>query len=126
MNDSKHRTAREDDVFRMVHDVGKYIARTAVNIGPFPVTPPLIELMIADLYRLDGTSRALEVFDARAAALLPHPLLDQCRDLIIEIDGLEARVRAYETAAVNEAARLALVVRETLLAWRDDLEKGER
>ena len=108
----------------MVHDVGKYITRTAVNLESFPPTTPLVDMMIADLYRLDGAKRASAVFETFTDKLPPHPMLDECKARLLAIDALEDDVRAYDRQAVRDAARLALEVRDMLIALREEIGAG--
>ena len=98
----------------MVHDVGKYLARTARNLGPGPVPRPVAEMLARDLYALADQERASAVFERLAAGLEPSPLLVEVRALLSEIDRLEPAVRAAEDAALRRAAGLAIEVERRL------------
>jgi hypothetical protein len=102
----------------LAHDVGKYVSRTARNLPPGPVPPPLLEMLAKDLWALPAGGTASEVFARLAAPLRgapsPDPRLAGVGACLAEIDGLEADVRAGRDAAVRRACALALEV-ETLL-----------
>jgi hypothetical protein len=104
---------------RLVHDVGKYIARTARNLPPGDVPEDLIAMLVQDLYLLAGGQRASVVFDDLAAGV---PGAAGVRDLLSEIDRLEVEVRGGEQGAVRRAAALALEVERRLRA----LQGGSR
>jgi hypothetical protein len=97
---------------RLVHDVGKYVARAARNLPPEP-TPEMIGLLIRDLYELRPGSRASAVFAALADGIAA-PSLQEVRALFAAIDALEADVRAGVPAAVARAAALARAIEAQL------------
>jgi len=97
---------------RLLHDVGKYVARTARNLPPAPTTE-MIEMLIRDLYELRPGRRASALFAELAP---PEPALDGVRALLAEVDRLEPSVRAGEAAAVARAAALAREVELRLRA----------
>lgn len=106
---------------RLSHDVGKYIARAARNVPPSgPIPPALVDLMVKDLYAIDGKQRASAVFSARAES--EGAALDEVRASLAEIDALEPRVRAREEEAVRRAVVLALSISDAL----DALARGAR
>jgi hypothetical protein len=96
---------------RLMHDVGKYVARTARNLPDGALDRELIDMVVRDLYELKPGRRASQVFDELAEA---DPRLDDIRQFLTVIDRLEARVRAGEEAAVRGAAALALEVERRL------------
>jgi hypothetical protein len=98
---------------RLVHDVGKYVARTARNLPDEP-TPDLVEMLARDLYELPS-GRASQVFEALAADL-DGPAIAAVRALLVEADGLEPRLRAGERQAVRRGAALAREIEERLRA----------
>jgi hypothetical protein len=103
-------TAKE--LARLVHDVGKYVARTARNLPTAP-TPEMIDMLVRDLYELRPGRRASAVF----AELAPlEPSLAGVRALLSEVDRLEPSVRAGEAAAVARAAHLACAIEAELRA----------
>jgi hypothetical protein len=107
---------------RLSHDVGKYIARAARNVPPSGVVPPaLVDLLVKDLYAIDGKERASSVFAKRVDAL-EQTELDEVRASLSEIDALEPRVRARDEAAVRRAVVLALSISDAL----DALARGAR
>ena len=103
---------------RLAHDVGKYVARAARNIDDTPPAPPILEMLLEDLYALDGRHAASRVFETAAATLTPAlaalPDITACRERLRRIDHLEGDVRAGRADAVAEAARLAVSVDDTL------------
>jgi hypothetical protein len=106
---------------RLAHDVGKYVARTAHNVGEADCeadwTPALASMLARDLYALPG-GRASAVFATSAqpiaAAIGPQSELANARDLLAQIDALEGAVRQGERPALARAARLALDVERIL------------
>jgi len=103
-------TAKE--LARLVHDVGKYVARTARNLPPAP-TPEMLDMLVRDLYELRPGRRASALFAELAP---PDPSLAGVRALFAEVDGLEPSVRAGDAAAVARAAELARQIERTLRA----------
>jgi hypothetical protein len=106
-----------DERQRLVHDVAKYLARTARNLpaaGPIP--GPLVPLLVRDAYGREGEARASEVF-ARLAGDALDPELAECREELAAIDALEGAARAGDDAALREVARRALRVAEVLGEW---------
>jgi len=100
------------DMAKLVHDVGKYVARTARNLPPEP-TPEMVAMLVRDLYELRPGQRA----SARLAELADFPdapPLDDVRALFAEIDALEPALRRGEAAAVRRAAALACEVEARL------------
>lgn len=97
------------------HDVGKRIARTARNVREAPLPLPILALLLKDLYAIDGSTRASEVFRARRAPLAKLDLADVA-DALARIDALEAEVRANEADAVREALALAVLVSDRIAA----------
>jgi predicted RNA-binding protein associated with RNAse of E/G family len=97
---------------RLVHDVGKYVARTARNLPPAP-TAEMLEMLVRDLYELRPGRRASAVFAELAPA---EPALDGVRALLAEVDTLEPAVRAGEPAAVARAVAIAREVEQRLRA----------
>ena len=93
------------DLSLLVHDVGKYVARTARNLPPEP-TREMIDMLVRDLYELRPGQRASHVF-ALAAAIAGAPALDHVRAMFDEIDALESEVRAGAPPAVTRAAAIA-------------------
>jgi len=102
---------------RLLHDVGKYVARTAHNVAPGGWTPELAAMLCRDLFELrDG--RASVVCAPLADAIEGHVgarlELVRARALLAEIDGLEAAVRGGDSTACARAAELALAVEHAL------------
>jgi hypothetical protein len=97
---------------RLAHDVGKYVARAARNLDGAP-DAALLAMLVRDLYGLGG-ERASTVCARLGAALDGDARAAAAQALLVEADGLEARVRAGEPAAVARAAALALEVERRL------------
>ena len=98
----------------LVHDVGKYVARTARNLPPVP-TREMIDMLVRDLYELRPGQRASAVF-ADLAAFAGAPPLDEVHASFAEIDRLEREVRAGTPAAVTRAAGIARDIEARLRA----------
>lgn len=98
----------------LLHDVAKYVARTARNLPAQP-TREMIDMLVRDLYELRPGQHASAVF-AELAAFAGAPPFDDVRALFVEIDGLEAEVRDGAPAAVARAADLARDVETRLRA----------
>jgi hypothetical protein len=98
---------------RLVHDVGKYVARTARNLPDGTVDGDLIDMMVRDLYELQPGRRASRVFEDLAPGV---PGIADVRVLFVELDALELRVRKGEQAAVRRAAGLACQIEQRLRA----------
>jgi hypothetical protein len=103
---------------RLVHDVGKYVARTARNLPPGPVDAELVAMLARDLFGSEREARASARLDAIVAgdALAGHAAIASVRALLAEADDLEAPLRAGEAQAVARAAALALDVERLLRA----------
>ncbi|HEX4459952.1 MAG TPA: hypothetical protein VIA18_18370 [Polyangia bacterium] len=100
---------------RLVHDVGKYVARTARNLPTQP-TAEMVAMLVQDLFELRPGRRASSVLAELAADASDEPPLADARLLLAEADSLEAAVRRGEPAAVARAAALALRVERRLRA----------
>jgi len=120
--DSLHRLAA-----RLVHDVGKYIARTARNVRGQQWTPELVSMLCRDLFEMDD-GRASRAFEDRAkpieALIGAQPDLEWVRELLARIDSLESQVRQGEPDALECAGRLALAVEASLRAFARNLQEG--
>src|SRR5260370_35576926 len=101
-------TSERRKLARLVHDVGKYVARTARNLPADP-NGEVIGMLIRDLYELRPNRRASHLF-AELATGLRHPALDEVRGLLGQADALEPRVRRHDPEAVVSAAHLACEV----------------
>jgi hypothetical protein len=97
-----------------VHDVAKYVARTARNLPPHP-TPEMVDMLVRDLYELRPGQHASAVF-ASLATFAGAPPLDEVHALFAEIDALESDVRAAKPAAVSRAAAIACDIESRLRA----------
>jgi hypothetical protein len=96
---------------RLLHDVGKYVARTARNLPDGALDRELIDMVARDLYELKPGRRASAVFDELAQ---PDARLAEIRQFLVAVDKLEDRVRSGDEAAVRGAAALALEVERRL------------
>lgn len=119
MSDREQRSRARACASRLVHDVGKYIERGALNVGDQPVVPALAALIESDLYALAPGQSASARFAELSAGLGPaadSPKVARCRQLLAEIDALEPRVRAGEQPALRLAAsharQIASLLRE--------------
>lgn len=123
--------AARQAVSALGHDVGKYIARVARNVGSLEgsLPPALQAMLLADLYGSDGKARASVRFEALLGdgAALPSlaPPLSEVRARLEEIDALEAAVRGAEPAGVARAVLLALEVSDAIGEWTRALAAEE-
>lgn len=102
---------------RLLHDVGKYVARTARNLpAEGVVEPALVAMMCRDLYDLPAGGRASALLAARAVELPADPRLAQAQALLVEADGLEGELRGGGAAALARARVIALTVEDLLRA----------
>lgn len=109
---------------RLAHDVGKYVARIAHNVGAGPIPAPLAKLLARDLYELPGGRRASAVFEERSASMPEADELREARAHLEAIDGLEERVRAADEGAMREAAAHALEVETCLRRIAERMGRG--
>jgi hypothetical protein len=102
----------------LAHDVGKYITRAARNLPPGDVPVPLVDMLVTDLYRTDGTRNALEVYHAlvQASGLSEPSLPAAIPEGLAALMRLEPHVRAYDSDAVALARVTALRVDEACRA----------
>ena len=107
---------------KLVHDLGKYIARTACNVREADWTPELVEMLLADLYDLKG-ERAEQVF-LRHVPEEPSafPEWRIIRHLLGELDGMESALVKGELQVVHVAAEKAMLVEHTLRMALDRVE----
>jgi hypothetical protein len=111
---------------RLAHDVGKYVARTARNVGEANWTPELAAMLYRDLFALpDGRASAVFADRARAIEELvgPRPALEHVRAVLAEIDALETSTRRSELPALVRAARLSLAVETALREFARNLQE---
>ena len=101
----------------LVHDVGKYVARTARNLPPAP-TADMVAMLAHDLYELRPGQRASALL-AVLAGDSDAPPVATARVLLAEADALEPAVRAGDPAAVARAAELAIAVEAALRTLLD-------
>jgi len=98
---------------RIAHDVGKHVARTAMNIRDGAVPDVLVDMLAADLFSLRDGERASAVLGRltaeAGAAAAASPEVARCASLLAEADALEAALRNREPGAV---ARCAAIARE--------------
>jgi len=112
----------------LLHDVAKYITRTARNVtaGEAP-TETLAAMLLKDVYALDGTRPASAVFRERAAplrAVVEDVRLEHTAALLERMDARETDARAGHESALRELVSLSLEVASTLRAVAADA-RGE-
>ncbi|UJR79408.1 hypothetical protein [Sandaracinus amylolyticus] len=104
----------------LLHDVGKYVARTARNLRDGQaIEAPFASMLLRDVYETYRGARASARFEELAqplAALVPDVRLDEVRALLGAIDARENEARAGDAAALSAIARDARVIEETLRA----------
>jgi hypothetical protein len=113
------RDQRRQRLARLVHDVGKYVARTARNLPPPPAPVPAwaVAMLARDLYETAPPGRrASLLLDEISRGLDGVPEIDWARALLAEADALERDVRAADEAALRRAASIAREVELVLRA----------
>ena len=117
MNDSD---LQKKALLALVHDVGKYLARTARNLGQNPALPlpsSLLQMLISDLYEGKQGKRP-SVHFAQVLALVPtlksDTRLDTVATLLQELDADEELVRKQNAPAVYRVIAKALQVEAAL------------
>jgi hypothetical protein len=102
----------------MLHDVGKYVARTARNLRDGqPIEGPLAEMLLRDVFETWRGRRASERFEALATELaraMPDPRIDAVRADLAAIDAAEDAARRGEPAALRTIAERARAVEDAL------------
>ncbi len=98
-------------IARLVHDVGKYVARTARNLPSGNIDDDLIAMMVRDLYQLGPGRRASQIFEELSAEVAG---VGAVRALFADVDALEAMVRGGDQQAVRRAAALACEIERRL------------
>lgn len=105
---------------QLVHDVGKYVARTARNLASDTVLDAeLLAMLSRDLYGDAQSARPAVRFAALAAELRPlfvDARLTQTELLLAELERREVAVRAGQPEAVQHAVALALQIENLLRA----------
>lgn len=109
---------------QLVHDVGKYLTRTARNLpSSGAVDAGLLAMLCRDLYGGAGSARPAARLAALAAELPPRfadERLGQAAAGLAELERCEAAVRAGRADAVGQATALALQVEQLLRAIAAD------
>jgi hypothetical protein len=97
----------------LLHDVGKYVARTARNVPADRIEGPFASMLLKDVYETHRGARASARFAELAAELERAGVRDArvgaVREALGRIDALEARARAGEAAALVALEKDALV-----------------
>jgi len=123
----KNPARAKDLAAKLVHDVAKYISRTARNLGVQENADALLPLLVKDLYATRDGQPASRVFEERIRPLLPliddHTTIQYCRDMLTRIDRLEIRLREGEQNAVRTAACLAMEVDRSLRSMAEAIAK---
>jgi len=102
---------------RVLHDVGKYVARTATNLPEGAlVSPALADLLLRDVYGRGDEARMSATFDSLVGET-DDPILTECRECLRTIDGLEADARSGDPDALARVAALARRVAARLKDW---------
>lgn len=117
------RTTKTQQLFaELVHDVGKYVARTARNLGDPPSTPlaaPLLQMLLDDCFGSATTQRpSLRFAELRRQLLAVYPNVDlsAVATCLFELDSLESLIRADNAPAVARAVALAKQIEADLRA----------
>lgn len=109
----------------LVHDVGKQVARTAINVRDGDDVPaPLAAMLAADLYESHRGGPAVTRFEELGVelhALIADERIDQVRKLLVHMGDLERGVRDGDAAALRSVARRARLVHDVLRTLLLDL-----
>ncbi len=106
----------------LVHDVGKYVARTARNLGDAPSTPlaaPVFQMLLDDCFGSATTLRpSLRFAELRGQLIAVNPNVDLSAVAtgLCELDSLESLIRADNAPAVARAVALAKQIEADLRA----------
>ncbi len=104
----------------LLHDVGKYIARTARNLTPDrPITEPLRKMLLRDVYETHHGARASSRFEELASpleGLVNDPRIEQVRARLRAIDAREAEAKGGDPETLSMIVRDALEIEEMLRA----------
>lgn len=129
----------EKAVTELVHDVAKYIARTARNVvtppaqprpgspPPEPLPPPLHKMLIRDLYGDENLPRPRALFVPRALQIarhVPDTRLVEARARLARLDELEPEVRAGALLAIGEACTAAREIEQLIRAIAADAQRA--
>jgi hypothetical protein len=115
---------------QLLHDVGKYLARTARNVQPGErLDPPLLAMLCRDLYGDPGGPRPAARFAALMQELAPlysDERLGAVADLLSELESLAPPLQQGQPAAVTRALALALQVEQLLRGVAADSQGRRR
>ena len=129
----------EKVIAELVHEVAKYIARTARNVvvpppNPRPGTPPpeplpepLLKMLIRDLYGDELTRRPRAAFvplALRIAHHVPDTRLVDARVWLARLDELAHEVRAGALPAIREACPAAREIETLIRAIAADAQRA--
>jgi hypothetical protein len=112
--------AKQPGLVLLVHDVGKYVARTARNLESPPALPlaaPLFRMLLTDLYEgKQGQRPSLRFAELRRQVTTPELAtpLEEVAALLTELDRLEIAVRAADSAALVRAIAVAQAIEQKL------------
>jgi hypothetical protein len=103
---------------RLVHDVGKYVARTARNLPspPAPVPAWAVGMLVKDLYETAPPRGRASLLLDEISRGVDSAEIDRARALLAEADALEQAVRDGDEAAVRRVASIAREVEVVLRA----------
>lgn len=109
---------------QLLHDVGKYLTRTARNLpASEAIDGGLVEMLCRDLYGAAGSERPAARLSALVAEFPPafsDKRLEQAAATLAELERCEPAVRSGRADAVARAAALALQVEQLLRALATD------
>ncbi len=116
----KDRELQKQAILSLVHDVGKYLVRTARNLGQTPALPlpgALLQMLVTDLYEGKQGKRPSAHFSevvASVPSLKADARLATISVLLQELDADEEAVREQNGPAVYRAIAKALQVEAAL------------
>ncbi len=117
MDLQSQRDAAKEILSRLVHDVGKYVSRTARNLPPGEIPDGLAELLMEDLFETDGKRDALALFEGivgEGGGVFEETSIrddiEACRMRLEEIMNDRRSIEQRDDAAMRRAAELAIEV----------------
>jgi len=114
---------------QLVHDLGKRLTRAARNFPETSIPQPLVEMMVKDLFYLEGRRTALQVFVELATPLkkrIDDPRLERIHTLLEQINRLESLIRMGDQVTIRQAATKAIEVESLLRRIAADIGEACR
>jgi len=116
-------------VSTLLHDVGKYVARTARNVVDRPsIDGPFVGMLLRDVYETYRGARASARFEQLVSELealgFHDPRIVAARGALAQIDSLEQAARGGDEPALASVASAAIEIEEALRSLARDVASG--